>query len=140
MNGILKNIEKIDMSLIALGHLADIDDEMELYTVQHLINVLQRDMVDHNCLVMQAVRKIQAEQSAEIQARQEVQLLMKRIEAALQFLAAAGDAAISANVKCDDRAITEHIGMAACRIGAAMRALRAQGEYERLNITGKKCA
>jgi hypothetical protein len=53
---------------------------------------------------------------------------------ALSDLTHAGHEAVRAAVKCDDRAITDAINAAACRISAAARALRGQDELVEQDI------
>ncbi|NCC94744.1 MAG: hypothetical protein EOM10_15985 [Opitutae bacterium] len=134
MNAMLENIEKIDTSLIALGHLADIDDELELPTVQHMIDLLQSDMSDRLEEVFQAARKWREEQAEEAQARQEARRLAVRLEAAQTTLERVTNEVLAASSKNQDREIGQHIARAACEIGAAMRVLRGQDEVVELRI------
>lgn len=134
MDSMLEHIEKIDESIIALGHLADIDDELELPTVQHVIDLIQCDMSDHLEAVFQAARKWREEQAAEAQARQEARKLATRIEAAQTTLERVTHEILDAAVKNQDAAIGQHIARAACEIGAAMRVLRGQDDLVELRI------
>lgn len=128
MKRMLEHIQKIDNSLIALGHLADTEDEMELSTVKHMIDLCQCDMSDRLNAVLQDALKVQAEQAAEKQAWQEARRLAGRIEAAYTRLEGVTNEVLDAAVKNQDNAISQHIGRAACEIGAAMRALKGKDE------------
>ncbi len=134
MNAMLKNIEKLDTSLIALGHLADIDDELELSTVQHMLDIIQSDMSDRLEAVFQAARKLQEQQAEEAQARQEAQRLAARIEAAQTTLERVTHEILEAASKNQDAATGQHIARTACEIGAAMRVLRGQDDVVELRI------
>lgn len=134
MERMLEHIEKIDESIIALGHLADIDDELELPTVQHVIDLIQCDMVDHLEAIFQVARSWREQQAQEAQARQEARKLATRIEAAQTTLERVTHEILDAAAKNQDAAIGQHIARTACEIGAAMRILRGQDDVVELRI------
>ncbi len=134
MERMLENIEKIDTSLIALGHLAEIDDQLELPTVQHMLDIIQSDMSDRLESVFQAARKLQEEQAAAAKVREEARTLAARIDAARARLENVTNEILDAASKNQDAAIGQHIARTACEIGAAMRVLRGQDDVVELRI------
>lgn len=134
MEHMFEHIEKIDESIIALGHLADTDAEMELCIFQHMVDLLQCDMSDRLNAVFQAARKWQEEQAEEAQTLQEARRLAVRLEAAQTTLERVTNEILEAAVKNQDAATGQHIARAACEIGAAMRVLRGQDDVVELRI------
>ena len=134
MTHLFEKIEKLDKGLIALGHLADTDAELDVSTVQHMVDLIQCDMVDHLEAIFQVARSWREQQAQEAQARQEARKLATRIEAAQTTLERVTNEVLAASSKNQDREIGQHIARAACEIGAAMRVLRGQDEVVELRI------
>ncbi len=138
---ISESLEKIENSLGVLFHLGDDENAMTMPEARHLVALLQMDMAGHVEAVRYEVEHSEDMDLAALRARAdladahaEIQRLTRRINVALSDLTHAGNEALSASVKCDDRAITGFIGNAACRIGAAMRVLRGQDELVEQDI------
>ena len=131
---LFEEIEKLDKSIIALGHLSDSEVEMEQTTIQHIIDLIQCDMSDRLNEVFQFARKLSEQQKAEAQAQQEARKLAARIDAARARLENVTNEILDAASKNQDAAIGQHIARTACEIGAAMRVLRGQDDVVELRI------
>ncbi|NCC94432.1 MAG: hypothetical protein EOM10_14320 [Opitutae bacterium] len=138
---ISESLKKIESSLGVLFHLGDDENNMTMDEARHLVALIQLDMAGH----VEAIRyDFDRAEDVDLVARraradladaqEEIQRLTRRINVALSDLTHAGHEAVRAAVKCDDRAITDAINAAACRISAAARALRGQDELVEQDI------
>lgn len=138
---ILTDLTQIEKSLGVLYSFGAADDEMTMDEARHLVALLQVDIAGHVEAIRDDVEHSEDMDLAAMRARadlsdtqEEIQRLKRRIDVAVSDLAKAGNDALSAAVKCDDRAITEFVNAAACRISAAARALRGQDELVEKDI------
>ena len=138
---ILTDLTQIEKSLGILYSFGAADDEMTMDEARHLVALLQVDIAGHVEAIRDDVEHSEDMDLAAMRARadlteaqQEIQRMTRRIDAALAALDEAGSEAITTSVKINDPTLNGHIGRAACRIGAAMRALRGQDEVVELRI------
>ena len=138
---ILESLEKLENSLGVLFHFGDDINSMTMDEARHLVALVQLDMAGHVEAIRYDYDRAEDMDLAAMRARadladanDEIQRLTRRIDVALSDLTHAGHAAVDAAVKCDDRAVTDAINAAACRISAAARALRGQDELVEKDI------
>lgn len=138
---ISESLEKIENSLGVLFHFGDDINSMTMPEARHLVALIQVDMAGHVEDIRDYVEHSEDMDLAAMRARAdladakaEIQRLGRRIDVALSDLTHAGHAAVDAAVKCDDRAVTDAVNAAACRISAAARALRGQDELVEKDI------
>lgn len=129
MNSTLVAIAKIERNLDALGHFADTEDEMEFRTAQHMIDLLQLDMLTNLGVILDEYLESEKERATEDVAGNEARKLTDRIREALETLETAGNEVISASVAYQSTDnVSGHISRTACLIGSAKRILRGQDE------------
>lgn len=137
-----RNIAAIELSLSLLSQCSGTaEDEVDVFTAKHLMELVREDIGVRMEGIEAAVRSLRDQYEADAATienqtadGQRAVELDKRVNLALKFLKESLDSAIFLNVRLDDRELREASGNSCCRMSAAMRALRGQGEFDTIRM------
>lgn len=144
-----REVHAITCSLALLSHGSETtEEELDAYAAKHLMGLVRTDIENRIEVIESAAQEMfgQLLTDANTIKQQTADglraiVMDARVDEALTLLKTAMDSMVTVTVHIDQESdLRNYAADAACRMSAAMRALQGQGEYERLNITGKKCA